>query len=848
MRESTQLDRKEKQTYRERSDLQQHVCDLCGLPLGRSRIEETTEGHVLRFCCPGCRHVFLLLSEESGSLPQNFKETELYRACVESGIIPNGRDDAPAPSVTREEPDIPALELTLRVEGMWCPACGWLIEEVLRKSTGVLQPRVSFLADMIQMKYFPHMVSPSEIANKLSRLGYRTSSFLEAGRDAAGKHDLLTRLGVSAILSVNVMMVSCALYFGFFETLSSTVIGYFSYPLLAMATPVVFYGGLPILRRAASGLRYGVTSMDTLISLGVLAAYIYSILQMARGSIHLYFDTACMVVTLALLGKYIETQARRKVSASIDELHELASRKVRLHSGDRERWVSADAVNPGACFIVQAEERVPVDGRIISGSAWLDESIITGESRPVQRGSGDEVLAGSLLREGPLVLTATRVGSESSVRQMLTLVREALDRKNRVELIADRITGYFVPAVLSTAVIAGLALWFAGVPKDEILGRSLAVLLISCPCALGIATPLVKVAMIGIGRSKGILIRDAEAIERARDLDVLVLDKTGTMTEGNFVLHEVIAKGLSEHEVLSCVAAVEQESTHFLARETVRRARESGMEIREADQVEEFEGRGVKGVVGKSEVMVGNKGFMKEQKVRVPADLETTAANRQRKGMTVLFFAWERDARGILVFGDKAKAGARELVRKLRDRGVGVWLVSGDAEETTAATATLLGIEHFRGQVLPAEKANFIQTLKREGHTVGMVGDGMNDAAALAHADVGVALGAGSNIMREASDVTILSAQPSRILDVFDLSELTTRTIRQNLMFAFLYNGMAIPLALSGLLSPLIAVLAMFGSSFSVIGNALRISRRKKESLLTDFAMEALPAPGGGNR
>jgi heavy metal translocating P-type ATPase len=825
------------------------TCDLCGLPLGRAKSEETIGEKTLRFCCPGCRQVFLLLSAERGTLPTNFKETDLYRICLESGIIshgpPDGRTGAIEPAIDSEA-DLPPLALAMRLEGMWCPACAWLIEEVLRRTPGLLEPRVSFLSDTVQMQYLPHVVSPIEIRAKIARLGYRASGLSEARSNASGKDDSPARLGVSAILSANVMMVSCALYFGFFRDLSSTVIGYFSYPMLAIATPVIFYSGFPILRKSASGLVYGKVSMDTLIAMGVLAAYFYSILQMARGSIHLYFDTACMLVTLVLAGKYIETWARQRVSAGIAELWDLANQKVRLQTVGREEWVSFDAVKPGDCFLVHSGERVPVDGRVAEGTGLLDESVVTGESRPLHKGPGEDVLAGSLLKDGELVLTATRAGPESSLQQMVSLVREALDRKVPVELLADRITAFFVPAVLFIAAIAALFLFVRGVPTDEVLLRSLTILLISCPCALGIATPLVKVAMLGIGRSKGLLIRDPGALERAKDLDVLLFDKTGTITEGNFALQRVITEGFLEEEVLSRLAALELRSSHFLAREIVRRARQSGTNIGEAEQVEEVQGRGVKGIVRNDTIVVGNHSFMREQRMALPATFDDAAVVWQRQGMTVLFFGWEGEVKGILVFGDPVKAGVRELVNRLRERGIAMWLVSGDAEETTAAVAASVGIEEYRGQMLPVEKAHLVTSLKRAGRKVGMVGDGLNDAAALAQADVGFALGVGSDLIREASGIAILAAEPGRVLDALDLSQLAAKTIRQNLLFAFLYNVTAIPLAVSGLLNPLIAVVAMFGSSFTVIGNALRITRKKQTVHAPDRRLKVSEAATGG--
>ncbi len=354
-----------------------------------------------------------------------------------------------------------------------------------------------------------------------------------------------------------------------------------------------------------------------------------------------------------------------------------------------------------------------------------------------------------------------------------------------------------------------------------------------------------KVAVLGIGRSKGLLIRDPGALERAKDLDVLFFDKTGTITEGNFSLQRVITEGFSEEEVLSRLAALELRSSHFLAREIVRRGRQSGTNICEAEQVEEVQGRGVKGVVGNDTVIVGNRSFMTEQQMAVPATFDGAAVVWQRQGMTVLFFGWESEVKGILVFGDPVKAGARDLVNRLRDRGIAVWLVSGDAKETTAAVAASVGIEECRGQMLPAEKARLIVSLKRAGKKVGMVGDGLNDAAALARADVGIAFGVGSDLIREVSDIAILAAEPGRVLDILNLSQLATKTIRQNLLFAFLYNATAIPLAVSGLLNPLIAVMAMFGSSFTVIGNALRITRMK-QTRLPDPRLQISEAGAGG--
>ena len=847
------------------------TCNLCGLPLGRAKISQMIDGETFPFCCPGCRQVFLILVNSPDGRPKNFRESELYRTCVRAGIIPRDLADlalreAPgkptqqaALSQERQDKNL-ALDLTLKVQGMWCPACSWVIEEVLKKTDGILEAKVFFLSDMAQIKYLPHIIRPEEIMGAIANLGYHPSLFSEGVEGSKEKKDLLKRLGISAILTAHIMMLSYALYFGFFQELSQRAIQYLSYPLWLMTTPVVFYGGLPILMRAYRGLRYGGTSMETLISLGALAAYLYSFFQMIRGSLHLYFDTASMLITIVLLGKYIESNARGKVSQGITDLYHLAHQKVRLFSPtptlprrgggvssspsisspsrlgvaggvegevEKERWVSTDVVNPGDEFLVGKGERVPLDGLVLSGQGDVDESMLTGEPKPVRKRPGDDVMGGVLLLNGEMRLRTSRVGRESSLGQMITLVQEALNQKNPAELLADRITRWFVPAILVLAGVTALSLRIQGLSMEEALLRGLTVLLISCPCALGMATPIVKVAAMGLARSRGILIRDPGACERIQTLDTLVFDKTGTLTEGNFSLQEVITAASPEPEALFRVASVEMHSDHFLAKEIVRKAREESLKIKEAQGFEAIEGMGGKGLVEGREVLVGNRRFMNHGNMDIPAPLEQKAQSLESKGMTIVFFGWEKEVQGCLVFGDSLKRGVREMIQKLRSRGIATWLVSGDSQQTTRAVAAESGVANFLGQALPQDKVELIKSLQQKGHRVGMAGDGINDAAALAQADVGFALGVSTHILREASDLTFLASDPTRILEAIDLSGLTVRAIRQNLCFAFLYNAIGIPLAITGVLNPLVAVLAMFASSLTVIGNALRIARKQ---------------------
>ncbi|MBP1713811.1 MAG: copper-translocating P-type ATPase [Deltaproteobacteria bacterium] len=833
----------------------QPACALCGLPLGRSQIHLDFDGKALRFCCLGCRGVYQILSNSPEGTTVNFQETALYRACQESGIIPRSNADLEkakaAPELPSAESPAAALLLTLRIEGMWCPACSWLIEEVLHKTGGVPEAKVLFFSDLANIKYHPHRITPQEILGRISGLGYRASLFQEEQEQAKEKRLLLLRLGISSILTFNIMMLAFALYYGFFEDLTVPGIRFLSWPLWAMATPVVFYGGWPVLRKGLSALRYRTATMETLISVGALSAYGYSFFQMLRGSLHLYFDTAAMIVTLVLIGKYIELHARQKVSKGIVELYEFSNQKVRLAhssfssspvhtlprdesktSGSEERWILAKEVKVGDEFAVLAGERIPLDARIVSGKGNLDESFLTGESRPVRRGPGDEVLGGSLVLDGDLTLKTTREAKEGTLGQMITLMQEALLKKNPAEVLADRITRWFVPAIFFVAVGTGSYLWIGRSPVDEALLRALTVLVISCPCALGIATPLAKVAAMDVGRRRGILVRDPAALEQVKDLDTVIFDKTGTVTEGNFDLQNIYAEEGEEEEILKILGTVEIGSSHFLARAVVRKAREAGAKLETASRFEEFEGLGVKGIVAGKTVLIGSPRFLREEGLTVSSSLEEKAASPGESGKTLVFFGWDGRARGFAVFGDRLRPGIREMTQALHSQGIETWLISGDSEDTTGAIAREAGIRNVRGQSPPQEKARLLRDLQAQKRLVGMVGDGINDAAALAQADVGFSLGTDANLAREASALTFLTPDPARILDARNLSLLTCKIIRQNLFFAFFYNALAIPLAASGFLNPLIAVFAMFASSLTVIANASRLSRM--ESLMQE--------------
>ena len=717
---------------------------------------------------------------------------------------------------------ISALDLILRVDGMSCTSCALVIDSMLQKTKGITEAKTHFLTDMVQVKYLPHLITPHEILQKIADLGYQPSTFQEKEEHDAEKRNLLLRLGISALLSANVMMISHALYWGFFQELSKSSIWFLSLPQLILTTPVIFYGGYPILKRALAGLRQGKSTMDTLIAFGALSAYGYSVIQMTRGSIHLYFDTAAMLVSLVLLGKYIEARARHNVSSGILELYSYASKKVRLSSGN---WAAIETIRPGDEFQVLAGERCPLDGRILSGTGAVDQSILTGEARPLKKRIGEEVLGGSMLLDGDLNLTALRSVQDSALGQTIKLMQDALAKKIPAELTSDRLLGWLVPAILSLSIITAGYLVYQGATFDTAMLRALAVLVITCPCTLGIAIPLAKVAFIRKAHERGIIIQDPAALEKVQELDTLVFDKTGTLTEGNFLLREIITDGLAETEALQLAASVEADASHFIAREIVRQAHQESRVFEKVSGFEELPGLGVKGRVNGKEVTVGNRILMEGQGIAVSPELKQKAENYEAQGNTVIFLGLTKKVQGILVLGDVLKASSRKAIDAVRARGIDIWLLSGDSSATTQAVAAQAGITRFQGQALPQHKVQIVKDIQHEGRRVGMIGDGINDAAALVQADVGIAMLTGSNFALGSADIHLLGGDPLRVLDVMDLSAQTMSAIRQNLFLAFIYNALAIPLAMSGFINPLIAVIAMFASSLTVIGNTLRIVR-----------------------
>jgi heavy metal translocating P-type ATPase len=775
-------------------------------------------------------NVYLILSE-SGVLAagQDVRETEIFQRSLAMGLVAQGGRGAP-PRPQPEPPRLagtPTQELLVQVSGMWCAACAWLIEHVLQGEPGVIAAQASFASDLVKVTYCPQYLPPQRVYQRIQSLGYGAREYSgEQEAAAAERRDLLLRLGLAAFLWANIMSLSLAIYARYFEPIAGSEQRYLPYVLLALATPSVFYCGWPILRLAWRGLVNRAIRMEVLLALGISAAYGYSLVQAVRGDKHLYFDTVSVIVMLVLAGKLIERGAKEKATRWITTLHSLTPNKARVLSDGIERFVSIQALAPGTVFLVKAGERIPADGTVIEGESHADESLLTGESAPVAKGPGKNVAAGSVNRNGVLQVRATRTAADSTLSQIIAQVERALSSRSPVERAVDRISRTFVPVVvaLSLATFAGLC--FLGYGVGASLMRSIAVLVIACPCALGLATPLAITSAMGAASRHGILISDGRVLETLPKVDVLVLDKTGTATDGKFSsLHQCDAEPgpRSEREALRLAASLERYSEHPLGEALVEAARRQGIALSDAAGIEIHKGAGVTGIVEARSVFIGNRRLLQSLGAAASEALTTRLDRWESEGATVSFYGWDHQVHGLFAYGDRLRSGAPELVAELQRQGIEVRLVSGDSEATTRWIASALGADGYSSEVLPEGKRAMVEQLQKQGRVVAMVGDGINDSPALAQADLGIAMGTGTDIAMKAAAAVLMNGALEKIPAILSLSQKTMRIVRQNLFWAFFYNTLGIVLAITGILNPILAAAAMLLSSACVIGNTMRL-------------------------
>jgi Cu+-exporting ATPase len=717
--------------------------------------------------------------------------------------------------------DVPEETRDLAISGMTCATCAGRVEKALAAVPGVTRADVNLATEKASVRGLAGVLKPIDLIVAVERAGYAadllTGDVERDRRLAAAEERKLTRetwrVVAAVVLSAPLLLPMAGIMLpGWLE--------------LALATPVQFVLGARFYVAAWKALRAFTGNMDLLVSLGTSAAYFYSLylLIAAPPGTHLYFEAAAVVIALIMVGKWLETRAKRSTTAAIRALISLRPERARVERPGGEIEVPVAAVAVGDVVVVRPGERLPVDGVVRSGRSEVDESLLTGESLPLAKSDGDKVTGGAINGSGLLRIETTAVGAQSALSRIIALVETAQAKKAPVQRLVDRVAATFVPVVLAIALVAFLGFWLAAGDVTAGVVAAVSVMVIACPCSLGLATPTALMVGTGAAAKAGILIRDAEALERAHRLDTVILDKTGTVTEGKPTVTEIVTNGVAEADLLRIAAAAQTGSEHPLARAVLVKAQ--GIALPALQEFEARPGLGLTARVDGRKVVIGNRRLMREH--QVPTEhLESAAVRLEGQGRTVMWVAELDFARllGLIAVADPVKPSAAAAVRRLHEIGIETVLLTGDNERTAAAVAERLGIKRVRAGVLPGEKAAEVRRLQAEGKHVGMVGDGINDAPALAAADVGIAMGTGADVAMQTAGITLMRGDPLLIGDAIAVSRATYNKIRQGLFWAFIYNVIGMPAAALGLLSPVIAGAAMALSSVSVVTNALRLRR-----------------------
>ncbi|MDP4172837.1 MAG: heavy metal translocating P-type ATPase [Bacteroidota bacterium] len=743
---------------------------------------------------------------------------------------------------------------SLPVEGMTCANCVARVEKAIGKVEGVKNVSVNIATEKASFEIDPLRVDIKKIAEVVDDAGYKLKlpvtesstgvkeDINESSENSESENTFYTALTkdlfFALILTIPVFIISMSMEFSWFYKLFPSNIDHsklmenINKILLIITTPIVFISGKRFFVIFWNNLKHFAADMNSLVAIGTGTSYIYSLLAtlfpdlvISSGKApHVYFDSTAVIITLILMGRWLENRAKRKTGAAIKKLLELKPKTAEVKRNGRQVRVNLEDLVLNDIVIIRPGEKLPADGTITTGLATIDESMITGESIPIEKGVGSKVIGGTLNKNGSFEFTITALGKDSLLGQIIKLVESAQGSKAPIQKLADKIASVFVPVVVIIAILT-FVLWIL-LGTDNAFSTAMinfvAVLIIACPCALGLATPTAIMVGTGLGANNGILIKNGESLEIAHKLSTIILDKTGTITEGRPSVTDIITSGISEQELLELAAPAENKSEHPIAQAIVEYAKSKGIRPLEAESFSNFAGYGISAVVGGKALIIGNEKLLKDYSLSFEGFVHHF--NRlSDEGKTVVFAAIDGELKGILAIEDPIKQSSREALSELKKMGIKIVMLTGDNKKTASAIAKRIGIESFSAEILPEDKAKEVKKYQKGGEIVAMVGDGINDAPALAQSNLGIAMGNGTDVAIETADITLLRGDLNGIVNAIKLSKKTIKTIKQNLFWAFIYNVLGIPLAAIGMLNPMFAALAMSFSSVSVVSNSLRL-------------------------
>lgn len=797
----------------------QSRCFHCHATIEESlRVDETHEGRRLSFCCSGCHAAYLLI--RGAGLDEFYRRRQTSVADMSGDrFVATGYSDAYLERFVVRRGELASIRIL--IDRIRCAACVWLIEKMLARMEGIAEVRIEYLSHIARVEFDPVRITPGMLFGKIAAIGYGPRPYtVSAARTVARqeRRDLLVRFGTAAFLSMQLMACSVALYAGYFQGMDPWMKRHLQLLSLLLTTPVILYSGWPFLVGAVRAVRNRAPNMDLLVSIGALSAYVYSLGAFAGGG-EVYFESGAMIVTVLLAGRLLERGASDRAVAGAERLLTLAPERAVRVNGERSEEVDVALLEIGDMVLVRPGENFPVDGEVVSGITEVDESPVTGESMPVARGEGEGVLAGTVNLGAPVRVEVRKVAAESFIARTVRLVEEARTRTPAVQVLADRCAALLVPAVLILALLSLLISAYRGISPGDALMTAVSVVLIACPCAMGLAIPAAVVAGSGSAAREGVIFRGGDVLERLSGVTDAVFDKTGTLTEGRPRVERVTAlPSFNEEEVLSLAASLEASSLHPLGRAVTAHARLLAIPVLPCANARSLPGMGVCGDIEGRQVLAGNARLLSANGMDVGNE------TIQRSGSRI-FIGCDGQPAGMIDLHDGARDGVTGLVDYFRQNGVGSRLLSGDRSGEAERIAEQIGIERYCGDMLPEEKAAEIRRMKGEGKRVLMIGDGINDAPALAVADVGCSFAGGTDVAMETSDLVLMREDLELIRFAHRVAVSTMRVVRQNLGWALIYNAIGIPLAMTGRLTPVFAAAAMTLSSLCVVVNSLRLTR-----------------------